>query len=217
MWLFCPPSFLSCITRSALPSSLCSFLLIVWNIKGVTASRIKASAAQPVLYCSISSCRHSQDSHRHRERRQGRRGGGRRRWWWWWRWRIQKQKTIIDVKRGLLGQILQRTECSLVNSPCFLLSSCPRLLVKNQTPSHFHALLFKKAENTAAPKLRGWEQSPRSAHNRICWTLFWLLHETNSSALTWWSYRHIRGCNCTIEHDPTTLCEVQSLLTLLKK
>lgn len=57
-------------------SSLCSFSLIVWHIKGVTASWIKASAAHSVLYCSISLCRHTRDSHWHREKRGRRRGGG---------------------------------------------------------------------------------------------------------------------------------------------
>lgn len=48
------------------------FLLIVWHIKGTTASWIKASATESVLYCGISFWRHSRDSHRHREAKRGR-------------------------------------------------------------------------------------------------------------------------------------------------
>lgn len=73
-----PPSFSApWLTLTLLFSPLsAAFLLILWHIKGVTASRIKASAAQSVLYCSISFCRHTRDSHRHREKRRRRRGRG---------------------------------------------------------------------------------------------------------------------------------------------
>lgn len=64
------------------------------------ASPIKASAAQPVLHCSTSFCRHARDSHSHWEKR------GRR---MWWGIQTQEEKRCWRAKdNGLLKGVWQR-------------------------------------------------------------------------------------------------------------
>lgn len=159
-------------------------------MKGVTASQIKASVAQSVLHCSISSCRHTRDSHWHREKGEGggEAGGG----------AVKDTEAIGDnrcVKGGFTLIFLRDFQKKKVSWSEYRLFSCkmtfvfPLYLVQDfwQRIRHllnFHAPQLKRQKrfkgnflisNTDAPRLQDWEWSLRMTDDRICWIFILLL------------------------------------------